>query len=296
MKKAIICGLAALAIGGTTAAAQRFAIKGYDNITLGKAFSITNAQPGQTSKSSSNSFGIDFGYRFWERGHQFLEANIGVGYSFASATFRLADMEYHYAAPAYADEDGNPYERYYRIRNLKQRTSLGYFNVPISIDYEYRALSWLGIYAEVGVGLSFRCKSSVGGVSGMAYSYGIYPEYDDLLIDADYLNDFGDRNLMHAKKNELKTKAFAASVMCGAGFEFYTYEPVSFVVGVRYNVGLTQVFNGGYDITSIGEYTQETAPVIYTVADGQTVRPLADYTTKSRMMPLSLHVGVNVRF
>lgn len=280
------------------ATAQKYAIKAYDNLGLGKAMSITNAQPGQElSKSSYNGFGIDFGYTFWRKGIQSLEANIGFGYSSAGAAFSIPAMSYHYSAPSYADEDGNPYERYYDITNLKQNTSVNYFTLPIYLEYQVKPIKWLGIHAEVGVQLGFRNGSSLGKVTGTAYSYGIFPEYDDLLIDEDYLDDFGTRSLAYAAKGEHSTNGFNCSVICGAGFEFYAAEPVSFELGIRYNAGLNQVFKGaGYDITSNTQYTAETAPVFYTVAGGTQVRSLADYTTKSRFNTLSLHMGVNVRF
>lgn len=297
MKKIILASMALAACGvlAPQASAQKFAIKAYDNIGLGKAMSITDAQPGQDSKSNFNAFGVDFGWTFWRKGIQSLEANIGVGYSTTGATFEVPDMKYHYSAPTWADEDGNPYERYYEISNLMQKSTLGYFDIPLYLQYQVRPIKWLGIHAEVGVNFGFRCYSSVGSTSGKAYAYGVFPEYDDLLIDEDYLDDFGWRNI-NAKGGKANANGFAASVMCGAGFEFYAYEPVSFDVGIRYNHGLTHSYSGKYDISSPGEYTYETAPVTYTVADGTQVKPLSDYVTKSVLSPLSLHLGVTVRF
>lgn len=298
MKKSIIFGMIAAAVCGMSAEAQaqKFAIKGYDNIALGKPLHVTNAAPGQSAKSSANSFGIDFGWKFWEKGANSLEANIGLGYSFTGATFSIPDMDYHYSAPAAADEDGNPYERYYQIRDLRQKSTVGYFTIPISIDYQYRCLKWLGVYAEAGFNFGFRVFNSTGDTSGSAYSYGIFPEYDDLLIDQSYLDDFGNRNLYGAAQGETKAKGFNCQVMCGAGFEFYAYKPVSFVVGVRYMAGLTQLFEGGSKLGSYADVTADSAPVTYTVADGTMVKSLAAYTSNSKLSPLSLHVGVNIRF
>lgn len=298
MKKVILYSILFCACGAIApqAAAQKFAIKGYDNIGVNKPLSVTNAQPGQQSKSGFNQFGIDFGYTFWRRGTQSLEANVGVGYSIMSTTFSLPEMSYQYNAPATADEDGNEYIRFYELSNLRQKTAYEFLNVPVYLEYQYKPLKWLGIYAEVGVGLGFRTRISADSVSGMAKAWGVFPEYDDLLIDEPYLDDFGLRSVGSAKASAQRTKPFQCSVMAGAGLEFYTYEPVSFVVGVRYNAGLSQIFNGGYDIANAGEYTAETAPVTYTVADGTTVRSLSEYTTKSRLSPLSIHVGINIRF
>lgn len=299
MKRALIFTVIILA-GGVSlsplASGQKFAIKAYDNIGLGHPMQISNSQPGQNSKSNYNAFGVDFGYTFWRHAGSSLEVNAGVGYSMATATFSIPDMKYHYAAPAIADEDGNPYERYYELSNLRQNSTLGYINIPIYLEYQYRPISWMGLHAEVGVGLGFRTNGSAGSMGGNAYAYGIFPEYDDLLIDEAYLDDFGNRTLHGAAHAPQSMKGFAASIMCGAGFEFYAYEPVSFEVGVRYNAALTNAFNGKFNVANPGEFTADNAPVTYTVAEGTQVRALADYTTKSRLSPLSLHVGINVRF
>ena len=84
--------------------------------------------------------------------------------------------------------------------------------------------------------------------------------------------------------------------MAGAGFEFYVAAPVSIDLGIRYNAGLTDVFAGHYDITSAADLNAQTAPVSYSAAEGQKVKALSDYVTKSRLSPFSLRVGVSVRF
>lgn len=298
MKKAYIFSILAIACGLTVpqASAQRFAVKAYGDVGLGKAMSLTTALPGLTSKSSSHSFGVDFGYTFWRQGGNSLEANIGLGYRMASANFDLGSLSFNYAAPASADEDGNPYQRYTTLTDVKQKVSLGYVNLPIYLQYQYRITDWLGVHADAGFGLGFRCAGSAGKVTGNADTYGVYPGYDDLVIKADYLNDFGEHTLADATVGDAEMKGFAASVMCGAGFEFYIADPVSLDLGIRYNAGLTDVFAGRYEITDVKEITAESAPVSYTVAEGQQVKALSDYVTKSRLSPLSLHLGINIRF
>lgn len=316
MKKAIIYGMVAAAVScaSTGAMAQKFAIKAYDNIVLGKPMNVTSAHDGVKPKTSANSFGIDFGWKFWEKGASSLEANIGIGYSFLGATFGMDDLNYRYSAPATADDDGNPYERYVQLSGLKQKSTVGYLQVPVYVDYEFRCARWLGIYAEAGVSLGFKVFNSVGSTQGTATSFGVFPQYDDLLIDEAYLDHFGTRQLYGAMRDETKSNAFDCSILCGAGFEFFPYQPVSFVVGVRYMAGLCNVFKsagnavgGGNGTTTFNgvdylNYTAAEAPVTYTAwQDGQfigrsEVKSLADWTTKSKFMPLNLHVGINIRF
>lgn len=287
----VACGASA-----SQADAQKFAVKAYGDIGLGKGMSLTAGLPEMSTQSSSNAFGIDFGYTFWQQSGSSLEANVGLGYRMASATFRVPELNYDYAAPASADEDGNPYQRYVSVSDINQKINMGYFNIPIYLQYQYRVAKWLGIHADIGFGFGFRCGGSVGSTTGTVNSYGIYQEYNQLVIKADYINDFGTTYLDEASKGKADMKGFNASVMTGAGFEFYIADMVSVDMGIRYNVGLTDVFNGHYDITLSSGYSAESAPVTYTVSQGQQVKALSDYVTKSRLNPLSLHVGVNVRF
>ena len=298
MKKAFIYTLAIVACGLTApqAIAQKFTLKAYDDIALKNAMTVSTTLTGVQTSSHSNSFGVDFGYTFWRKSGNSLEANIGLGYSASSASFNIAEMSYNYAAPASADEDGNPYQRYTQLSDVKQKIGFGYFNIPVYLKYEYKVVEWLGIYANVGVNLGFRLANSVNSNTGTAKSYGVYDEYNQLVIKADYLNDFGLRYLDEAAKGKADINGFSASLKCGAGFEFYAAEPVSFMVGVSYNHGFTDVFKGRYDISTPNAINATTAPVTYTVADGMQVKALSDYVTKSKFSPLSLHLGVNVRF
>lgn len=287
----VACGAMA-----SQATAQNYAVKAYGDIGLGKAMSVTTGLPGMSSKSSSHSFGVDFGYTFWKMGANSLEANIGIGYRTASATFDTAPMSFSYNAPASADEDGNPYVRHTDLSAMSQKTTLGYFNIPIYLQYQYHITKWLGVHADFGFGLGFRCSGSTGSTSGTATSYGVYPQYGDLVIKADYLNGFGEHSLTEAIVGDTGMKGFSASVMVGAGFEFYVVEPISIDLGIRYNSGLTDVFTGHYDVAPGMGFNAETAPVTYSATEGMQVKSLTDYVSKSRLNPLSLHIGVNIRF
>lgn len=287
----LVCGLFS-----RTANGQKFAVKAGADIGLGNAMSLTTSLPGMSHKSSSNSFGVDFGYTFWKKRGNSLEANIGLGYRMASATFDVGSMEFNYAAPATADMDGNPYQRYTKLSDINQKVNMGYFNIPIYLQYQYRATKWLGVHADFGFGLGFKCSDKVETTSGSAYSYGIFPEYDNLVIDADYLNDFGKRDLADAMTGTADISGFSASVLAGAGLEFYVGGPVSIDLGVRYNAGLTKVFSDKYSFSSASAMTAENAPVTYSVKDGLQVKALSDYCTKSHLNPFSLHIGINVRF
>lgn len=292
----ILFASAFLPVISQQAAGRDMAVKMYGDIGLTKAPSLTVGLPAVETKGSSHAFGVDFGYTFWKQGPQSLEANIGIGYRLASSTFIIDELSYEYSAPASADEDGNPYRRFTTLSDLHQTASLGYLSIPVYLQYQYRVTNWLGVHADLGFGLGFRCRGSIGDVRGSATTYGVYPEYDDLVIKADYLNDFGEHSLTSTGTGNARMKGFSASVMAGIGFEFYVAEPVSFDLGIQYNAGLTDVFTGSYNIPAADALSAETAPLTYTVSGGSQLKPLTDYVTKSRLNPLSLRIGINLRF
>lgn len=280
----------------SSASAQKYALKAYGDVGLGSAISLTTDLPGMTSTSSSNAFGVDFGYTFWLKNANRLEVNVGVGYRTASLNFDMPHFSYNYYAPATADEDGNPYQRFTTLSEVGQKISIGYFNIPIYLQYLYRAAKWIGIHADFGFGLGFKCLGKINATTGNASSYGVYPEYDNLVIDADYLNCFGETHLDTAITGAPNVNGFSASLLSGIGCEFYVGGSMSIDLGVRYNVGLTKVFSAQYAVGTASVITSENAPATYSVAQGLHFKALSDYVTNSHLNPFSMHIGVNVKF
>lgn len=291
---------ASLAIGGVLIGsdemkAQKFAIKPYADLGVGSAMSLKSDMPLSTKSSSNTSFGVDFGYTFWRKGGNSLEANIGLGYSVANLKLGIDNLSYRYEAPAAADMDGDTYIRYYQyeLTGMQQKINLGYFNIPIYLTYGYQFGERIGLHADLGFRFGFKCASKLSSVSGMVESYGVYPEYDDLLIDDSWLNGFGESDLADAKRGDVDANGFNASLMVGAGLDVLIAGPVWLNLGVRYDCGFTNSFKHLYDG---GAYTYENAPVSYTVAEGQEVKPLTGYLNSSKLSPFSIHAGLTIKF
>lgn len=280
------------AMTAMAANAQRFAVKPHADITLGKAVNYSTGME-MNPEVSSNEFGVDFGYTFFNKSKNSLEANIGFGYRYLDTRLMAGDFGYSYSAPASADVDGNPYTRFCEISDLEQKINIGYLTLPVYLRYAYRCTDWMEVHALVGVRLGFKVSSSAGSQSGSVDSYGIFPEYDDLVIDAPYLDDFGKVNLADKRIGEPEANAVLASVMIGAGLDFRIYGPLWVNLGLRYDIGFSDVFAKGTDFS---KPTAENAPVTYTVAEGTRVRALSDYITGGKLSPLSLNIGISLRF
>lgn len=276
------------------ATAQKLSIKPHVNIGVGNAISVKSDMEGLTNNSSAMDYGVDFGYTFWKMGGNRLEVNMGVGYQSASLKLGVPYLGYSYNAPATADEDGNPYVRYYEISNMEQKVNLGYFNIPIYLTYGYKFSNRFGVHADLGFKLGFKCGSTLKSVRGTASCYGVFPEYDNLVIKDSYIDGFGTSDLSKAKKADPEANGFNASLLVGAGLDVYIAGPLWFNVGVRYDCGFTNSFKN--EFKGKGGFTADNAPVTYTVANGQEVKPLTGYLKSSKLSPFSIYLGFDIKF
>ena len=273
---------------------SKFAVKASAGIGVGNGISITSPLSLTNNKSSVSDFGVDFGYTFWQKGKNSLDVNIGLGYMSASSKFGVGTWNYNYAAGPEADIDGNRYIRVYEIDKLEQKINTGYLTVPIYLSYGYHFSRRFSLHADVGLKLGFKMSSSISECSGYSYSYGLYPEYNDLKIDADWINGFGITEINKSNVETPEYNGLNATAILGIGAEIGIAGPVSLDLGVRYSMGLTDMYRNSYTISN--PMTVQSAPISYTVAGGEMVRPLTGYMTKSALSQLAIQVGVVVRF
>lgn len=288
---------AGLIAGALCASAQTdngsdFALRATAEFGIANSLATTSSLPGATEKMSSMNFGLEFDRTFFRKGPQTLSVNIGLGYMTNPLTSDLGGLDYSYNAGAAADMDGNPYIRYYELGSIHQKQQTGYLTIPLYLSYGYRISRFIKLHADAGVRFGFKVKSALTKVSGASYAYGIYPQYDNLLINAPYLNEFGETDLADARKLSPKASAFNCNALIGIGAEFNIYGPLAIDVALRYNIGLTNLYKTG--ISGIN-FKEDTAPVSYTVDGGQSVRPLSDFLTKSRFSNLAIMVGLVYR-
>ncbi|MCH5236300.1 MAG: outer membrane beta-barrel protein [Muribaculaceae bacterium] len=295
--KILIFSLASVSYlaSGFSAGAQRFEIKPHATIGLGKGVDLESTLPMVSEKGVSNEFGVDFGYTFWESGANSLNVNIGLGYRTSSLKFRAQDMKYRYSAPPSADMDGDTYIRYYDVNDLEQKIGTGHFNIPLYLGYEYRINDWFNVYADLGFNFGIKCKATLNHISGSIDTYGIYPQYgDNFEIKDPFMNGFGEHALSSSMKGKISANSFMPSFLVGAGVETKIWGPLWFMLGFRYDCGFNNMFKNLIEGTT--PFTASTAPVTYTVKDGERVTPISDYLNKSRLSVFSLNFGFSVKF
>lgn len=287
---------AMLAVGALSAHAQapdldsRFSVKAHGEIGAGGGLSLTTSEASATQSTSMNSFGVDFGYMFWQQNGMSLSVNAGLDYDLINARLGVGSMKYDYAAGADADMDGDTYRRYYELGDLSQKTTAGYLSIPVYVNFTYRFNEWVGLYANVGVKPGFKAGGKIKSLDGEVYSYGVYPQYDDLMMDDEWLNDFGRRELTKSDAGEAQINGLNMSILAGIGAEVRIYGPLYGSLGVNYNAGVTDVFK--YD-SSVGS---DMPLVSYTVADGQRVQSLTSMYSKSKISHLGINIALIYRF
>lgn len=273
-----------------------WAVKAYADLGICSVSGIDCSLGDVSKKSGANEFGVDFGWTFWQRGPHSLEANIGVGYGRTSLTANLRDMEYDYSAAASADMDGVPYVRYYELSGIHQKMATDRVMLPIYLRYSFQTSRLFSLNASVGIKEGFNVASHVVNGRADVFSYGVYPVYDDLMIDAAYMNEFGESSVGTSETLKPQTKGVTTSIVAGIGAELRLCEclPVSVGLDVRYEGALSNMYKASWP--TVSGFDAENALVTYTVADGQRMKPVTDYLSKSKLSRVSCVLSVSYHF
>lgn len=275
----------------------RWRVRPYANIAMGGAYKV-DAPEGVNASNSGMDLGIDFGYIIPSRGKVKVGIFTGVGMSTGKIDLDAASINYNYNAGSEADMDGDTYVRYYELSDMQQSIKMSHFTVPLYADIEYRASRRVSLFAQVGIKAYLNAGSKIDKLSGSVYSYGVYPQYQDLRIDETWLNNFGEATLsLDDMRYDDPFKGFSADLLLGIGARVKLVGPLSLDLGVNYMNPLIDRMESN-DLTPLpsGNTTAAQAPVTYTVAGGQVSNnPLSNYC-KIKSNPLKVKVGLTFKF
>ena len=276
---------------------MRWRVKAHADISLGSPYSISDGDGINTSVSATD-FGVDVGYIFPSKSKFKIGVFAGLGYSTGKLDLSLDKLDYNYDAPASADMDGDTYRRYYELSDMKQDVSLNFLSLPVYAHFEYRFSRRISAFVDLGVKAYFNAGSKANPFTGKSYSYGIYPQYDDLRIDDSWLNGFGESAFASDSSDDIDIKGFSADVLAGAGVEIKVFGPLSVDLGVSYQLGVTDVLGSASQSGALagGAITEGMAPVTYQVAGGTQVKNLATYLGSVKRQSLKLNVGLVFKF
>lgn len=272
---------------------EQFVVKATGDIGIGNALTTDYAIDGVSSKTSAHGYSVDFGWIFWQQNRHSLEANIGVGCSHIALTADCAKLDFNYFAPATADMDNETYIRYCQVSNLHQKLKTVRFVMPVYVSYRFKISKVFSVHALLGYKFGFNATSKIAESSGNVFSYGVYPQYDDLMIDASYMNEFGETVVGPGDTAKPKANKPTASLLTGVGAEATIWGPLSLGATLKYEWGMNDTFKP--EIAKGTSFDANTAPVTYTVAEGQKVTPLTNYLS-AKNSRLSVAISLICRF
>ncbi len=277
-------------------ARNKFAVRINGDIVLTNPYTAEYNFPVHDDTNSMNNFGAEFIWSFWQAGQHRLELGTGFGLQKVNFTAETDDVSYSYVAPSSADMDGNSYIRYTDLSAMKQTISMSRIAIPLYLRYNCDLNSRWSLYGKAGIMISLGGKANLSKISGSTDSYGVYPEYGNLVIDEPWLNEFGERTLTKEQCIAGKTGGTDFGILAGAGVSFQVIKPIYISVGLTYQRGFANMLKGdGLKVTN-GMIDNTQAPVTYTVADGIQYRQLTDGLTKCKLNRLGIEFGVEFRF
>lgn len=296
MKKAIaLLALAAMTIAAARGE-ERFSVKAHVDFCLGSPYTLKSAAKDITSKGShSNDYGVDFGYTFLKVGAFRLSGNTGLVITPGNQTLVAGPMEYHYATDGSADQDGNPYIRYTETGTISQKYNTTQLNIPLYADIDWRLHRRISLFAQAGMRFGFNVSSKTASTSGTVTSYGVYPEYGDLVIDDDYINDFGTRDVTGAMSGKASVRKFIPQLMVGFGARVNIWKPLWAELNFGYRYGGNVLRCAGRDFGD-GSVTADNALVTYTPEKGTLLKSLAKAVKSNHISQFVISIGLIYRF
>ena len=208
------------------------------------------------SDDSEMSYGIEVGYVFKTQGN--FKPGIFAGVNFSNNSYTLktqGNIEDHISVPGVEEEDGDDYNRYYKVwgnGGASQKHSATDLTIPLYVDLEYQFTSLFSVYADLGFKFHMPSgkwsatldKFETWGKYGDKYDGLVIRNYDDNGNPVDNpvdLNDFGlhnenGSNSIGVDETNYK-KSSSVDFMLGLGFRFNVSKLIAVDVGMQYQAG-----------------------------------------------------------
>lgn len=282
---------------------RRMRVSVNTDFSMGKPFTLEGNSLVNVDKQSSFGLGVDFGYNLPIKGAFKLGLYTGLGYT--SNTIDLSLSDYKTSFTTDQDVDHDTYKRYYENVNIVQSVKFSELNVPLYLDMSVALGNVVSLYFDGGVIGHLNMSNSIDVTQGSGYVYGVYPQYDNLLLDEHWgYNGFGDLNLTNANLSENKVpniKSFYADLLLGGGLRFSIPQtPVAIEAGFRYQSSLMEIVSNSGDRASVGGDVSYNSSILKnTIRNTESVevmRSLTDVFSSIKRNALNMHLSIIYKF
>jgi len=285
----------------------RWRLRPHVDILLGEAFNIetVNDEAIQTA-SSSLGWGVDLGYVYPTEKKVRWGLFFGVGFQKSEFSLNIPNMGYSYSAGSHADVDGDRYTRYYSLSNTRYRTELNEIYIPFYWDMDWRFNNYISMYADFGLkAYASFAKEKVYFETNYT-TYGVYPQYGNLLIDAGTLgvensiNGFVDNaHVVHENVNNDILSDYTLDGFVGLGIRGRMYKDWYLDLGLYYQTNLYENYNCKGDVAVLqnsSTLTTRKVPMSYLTHQGERIENITGYISSMRRSALNLNLGIMWKF
>ena len=257
------------------------------------------------SRAVYNEVGIDFGYVIPSMNRFQLGVYLGLGYAASGMRFSIDSLDFHYNAGAEADIDGDEYTRYYAMRDMTQRLKIKDLTVPLYVDFNVHINDRISVYADLGIKNYLNLTSSLSGVKGSYSTWGVYPQYSDLMLDHNTgLGQFvpeGTAFSAQLTTNKLAMRRYSMDLLTALGVRVKLKDeqffPLYFDFSLGYQYSLLAPYkNKDFRVLPSGEVSVDEALVTYTTANGELITPFVDFVSNLRRKMFTFNFSIIYKF
>lgn len=281
--------------------ARKMRIKLHYDLGMGESFDLSEADRMNSHKTSSSSFGVDFGYVFPSKSNIKTGLFLGLGMSQSTVETVFKTSDYYYSTDA--DVDGDNYVRHYVDFNLSQKVKLTELVVPVYADINIKLHQLVSLYFDLGVKAMLNIEHKVDNTEGSAYIYGVYPQYNNLRMDEHWgYNGFGNKTFSNSDLDNsdlVGVSSFTADAFGGVGLRLnIPSTPLSIDIGVQYQYGFMDILKPEGNRIELSN--NNNSPLVYNTVSGsksiEHVRNLSEVLSSVKRKSLKLSLGVIYKF
>lgn len=272
---------------------RRWRLKPYVEFSLGDIYKFDGEHTDNISKSASMmEMGLDIGYTIVAKPK--FKLGLFTGFGLANSKVDLMyDGAYNYSYTASPDFDGDRYERYYEVTNFKATQEVTQYVVPLYLDFDFqmsRRFSW---YLQGGLKAYLNSAFEVTNVHADLYTYGIYPQYDNLKIENFQPIGFGS-STQDIPIQEIETESLTFEGFAGAGFRLNLFKALFLDARVSYQMGTPLVKTK--NVVKLDAPEEESALIRFDYEAGEQVRNVTDIFDKISRGGVKVNVGLLLKF
>ncbi|RLD73665.1 MAG: hypothetical protein DRI87_03310 [Bacteroidetes bacterium] len=191
----------------------------------------------QWNKNGKFGFNVEFGY--FAKLSRIVSVGVGVGYSSFSSDVSVDSSVRQY--PVILDNDGHNVIFNLKTDELNEQLSVGYFDIPVYLEFGNPNIDQIGFYGRVGLKISFPVTNNLTG-EGTYTTWGYYPDCPVELWNIPELGFYTDKPI-YGDQVEVDLAPVTFSLLLSGGITVPVSNYLIFKIGANINYGISEISN-----------------------------------------------------